>query len=194
MLSDLPPATKDSASAKPDGGAELRPALRPPQFRLSTMFWIVGACGLLFTAMSAAGPIGAFALLLLVLAIVAHIAGGAIGTRLREIGSVKDPAEQLLLRSRSTRVAKHEFAPETQLCQRTSVSRTMIIFTIVGAVLLGVTGSAALFWLTWGKLNAPTAIVAIGSSAVLGALVGFMCSSFAQIAGGAWWQARRGVK
>ena len=64
----------------------------------------------------------------------------------------------------------------------------------VGAVLLGVTGSAALFWLTWGKLNAPTAIVAIGSSAVLGALVGFMCSSFAQIAGGAWWQARRGVK
>jgi hypothetical protein len=183
-----PPTNRETASAD-----HQRPALRPPQFRLSTLLWIVTGCAALFAAMAAAGPIGAFALLLLVLAIIAHVAGGAIGTRLREIGSAKDPEDVTVVRLRE-RVLQHEFAPETQLCRRTKLSRTMIAFTIAGAVLLGVAGSAALFWLTWAEVNVPTAIVAIGSSSVLGAFLGFMCSSFAQTAGGAWWQARRGVR
>lgn len=190
MISDSPPtderAQRDQTSASPDN----RPGLRPPQFTLATMFWIVSGCGLLFAAMVAVGPLGAFALLLLVLAIVGHIAGNSIGTELRRIGDSHDMAAGPQRRA----VAQHEFAPETQLCRRTSISRTMIGFTIAGAVLLGMIGSAALFWLTWGQVNLPTAIVAIGSSCVLGGFAGFMCSSFAQIAGGAWWQARRGVK
>ena len=194
MIPKMPPAAKNSAKHTPASEAETRPALRPPQFKLATLFWVVTGCGLLFAAMAAAGPIGAFALLLLVLAIIAHVAGGAIGTQLREIGSTKDPQESLTLRSPHQRVAQHEFAPETQLCRRTALSRTMIAFTIMGAVFVGILGSAALFWLTWGQVNLPTAIVAIGSSCVLGGLAGFMCSSFAQIAGGAWRQARRGVK
>ena len=170
-----------------------RPALRRPQFTLATLFWIISGCGLLFAAMIAVGPLGAFALLLLVLAIVAHVAGNSLGTQLRQIGD-KNDSHDAPAKPRWRAVAEHEFVPETQLCRRTSISRTMIGFTIAGAVLLGVVGSAALFWLTWGQVNLPTAIVAIGSSCVLGGFVGFMCSSFAQIAGGAWWQARRGVK
>jgi hypothetical protein len=181
----------DDAIAK-KGGHDSRPALRPPQFTLSTLLWVIGGCGVLFAAMTAAGPIGAFALLLLVLAIIAHVAGNAIGTRLREIGSVK-PQEEVPVGAAHS-VSRDQFAPETPLCRRTALSRAMIASTAIGAVLFGVIGSAALFWLTWGQVNLPTAIVAIGSSSVLGALAGFTCSSFAQIAGGAWWQARSGVK
>lgn len=194
MNADVTPRAEDSAQDIRPSDPPLPPALRPPQFRLATLLWLVTGCALLFAAMAAVGPIGAFALLLLVLAIVAHVAGGAIGTRLREVGSASAAPDLRSARPLRERVAQHEFAPETQLCRHTSISRTMIAFTIAGAVLLGVAGSAALFWLTWGHVNMPTAIVAVGSSTVLGALAGFMCSSFAQTAGGAWWQARRGVK
>jgi hypothetical protein len=194
MIPEMPPAAKTTAKATPTGEEETRPALRPPQFKLATLFWIVSGCGVLFAAMSAVGPLGAFALLVLVLAIIAHVSGAAIGAQLREIGSTKDPQEALALRSPQQGVAEHEFAPKTQLCRRTSISRTMIGCTIAGAVLLGAVGSAILFWLAWGHVNLPTAIVAIGSSCLLGGLVGFMGSSFAQIAGGAMRQAGRGVK
>ena len=143
--------------------------------------------------MVAAGPLGAAALLMLVLLVIAHIAGASIGTRLRQIGDACD-SQKAPDRPRRRTVAQHEFAPETQLCRRTCVSRTMISFTIAGAVLLGCVGSGTLFWLTWGQVNVPTAIVAIGSSSFLGGFVGFIGSSFLQTAGAAWWQARRGVK
>lgn len=194
MSAEYLSAADESTRASPASDTSPRPALRPPQFRLSTLLWGVTGCGLLFATMMAAGPIGGFALLLLVLAIIAHVAGGAIGTRLREIGSVRDPPEKISSHPRSEPVPRHEFAPETQLCRRTAVSRTMVGFTIAGAVLLGMIGSAFLLWLTWGRVNLPTTIVAIGSSCMLGGLLGFMCSSFAQVAGGAWRQARRGVK
>lgn len=192
MPAKLPLPADENTQTLPESASP--PALRPPQFRLATLLWLVTGCGLLFAAMTAAGPIGAFALLLLVLAIVAHVAGGAIGTRLREIGSAKETRETLALRPRRAGVAEHEYAPPSQLSRRTALSRTMIGFTLAGALLLGTAGSAALFWLTWGQVNLPTAVVAIGSSCVLGALAGFTCSSFAQTAGGAWWQARRGVR
>jgi len=193
MIPELPPTNDLEQRDHPLKASDNRPALRPPQFTLATMFWVMSGCGLLLAAMLAVGPLGAFALLLLVLAIVAHIAGNSLGTQLRQIGDAHD-SHDAPARPRRRTVAQHEFAPETQLCRRTSISRTMIAFTIAGAVLLGVMGSAALFWLTWGQVNLPTAIVAVASSCVLGGFVGFMCSSFAQVAGGAWWQARRGVK
>jgi hypothetical protein len=153
---------------------------------------VIAALGLLFAAMTAAGAIGALLLLLLVLSIMAHVAGNVIGTRLRTIGSTPDPAEKGVQRRPPRVVFQHEYAPATALCRRTAMSRMMIGATITGAVICGACGGAVLIWLTWGEVNLPTALVAVGSSTVLGGFLGFMTSSFTQIAGGAWREAGRG--
>ena len=64
-----------------------RAGLKPPQFRLSTLLWGMAALSALFAAMTWVGPLAAFGLVLLALSIVAHVAGNALGTRLRENGS-----------------------------------------------------------------------------------------------------------
>jgi len=186
-------------------GVELqRPALQPPRFTLATMMCGVIALSVLFAAMTAAGPIGGFALLLLVLAILAHVAGNAVGTRLRRYGNV--PAEDVgdaphaetrraeTRRAQARRAQAHgdgpyQPTPASTLSQRSQVTRTMLVFTATGAAALGGCGGALLIFFTWRQLNVPTAVVAVASPTVLGGLLGFMISSFTQTAGGAWRQA-----
>lgn len=153
--------------------------------------WIMAAVGALLAGMTAAGPIGGFALLLLALAILAHVAGNSIGSRLQEIGDEPLPCATDEHRRPRRSVMENEYAPVSNLSRRTTISLTMIIFTITGAVLLGAGGGAMLIWLTWGQLNIPTAVVAVASSTVLGGFLGFTTSSLTQIAGGAWWEANR---
>ena len=169
------------------------PALQPPQFRLATMLWIVAGLSVLFAAMVAVGPLAAFGLLLLVLSVFAHVIGAALGGRLRSIGNMT-PAdgEQAPGRRSPGRVQQHEYAPATALRRRTALSTATIAFTVSGAALAGVGGGALLIWITWGSVNLSTAAVAVGSSSVLGGLLGFATGSFTQIAGGAWREAHTG--
>ena len=180
--------------SQPDKTIESQPkqrkALEPPQFSLATLFWVIACLGVLFALMSAAGPIGGFALLLLVLAILAHVAGNKLGTRLRSFGNEKvvdlDDHRQ---KPRRTEDARLVAAPPSSLSHTANVTWTMLIFSAVGAVSLGVTGSALLIWLAWSELNLATTIVAVLSPTVLGGIIGFAVSSFTQTAGGAWREA-----
>lgn len=174
-------------SPPPERGRRGRPTLRPPQFRLSTMLWVVAAIAVVLAAMKAMGPIGAFALLLLLLAILAHVAGNAIGTQLRSIGSMPNdepPCPAL------PRFSRRPDSVPVPLGMRSAISRTMIACTISAAAVFGLLGGTFLTWFTGGA-NVPTIILATVSSSVLGGLLGFAGSSFAQVAGGAWIQARR---
>ena len=181
----------DRMDAKRPPNDQPQPALQPPQFTLRTLLWIMtGLCGLL-AGMTAAGPIGGFALLILVLAVVAHVVGNALGTRLREIGSDKNNAGEA---SPRPPVVHSDFAPVSRLSQRTGIGLVMVAFTLAGAILCGAVGGALLIWLAWEHLNIPTAIVAISSSSVLGGFLGFTTSSFTQTAGGAWWEAHSGAR
>lgn len=57
--------------------------LKPPQFGLATMFFAVtGLCGLL-VAFRVIGPIGGTMMVLLLLVVLAHVAGNVLGRRLR---------------------------------------------------------------------------------------------------------------
>lgn len=184
-------ATSDRLPPPAESLPGQRPALQPPRFSLKTLMWTITALGALFGAMAAAGPLGGFALLLLVLAILAHVAGNKIGTRLREIGSTPDePSERTPPAAEGAKL-RATAAPAGSLSRYSHLTWTMIAFTVAGAVALGGVGGTLLIWLTWGQLNLPTAVVAIVSPTVLGALLGFAVSSFTQTAGGAWWEARR---
>ena len=166
-----------------------RPALEPPRFSLATLFWIIAGLGVLFGLMTAAGPLGGFAMLLFVLVLIAHVAGNSIGTRLREFGNEKVEEDHPLRKSRGEEDARRAAAPASNLSLGGSVSLTMLVFTIAGAALVGSTGSALLIWLTWSKLNVATTIIAVVSPTVLGGIVGFAISSFTQTASGAWREA-----
>ena len=180
---------ENSSDGAPSQGQ--RPALSPPQFRLSTLLWVVAALSALFSAMTAAGPLGGFVLLLMVLAVLAHIVGNSIGTRLRSCGNATiDDRESAPAHHRDAHI-KHK-APASNLANTSGVTRSMVIFTVSGAVLMGTLGASLLMWFVWGRLNLPTAIVAIVSPAVLGGLLGFAISSFTRTAGGAWREAHVG--
>ena len=166
-----------------------RSALKPPQFSLSTLLWVIAGLAGLFGLMTAAGPLGGFALLLLVLVIVAHVAGNSLGTRLRSFGSERVEDDHPQRKAAVTTDPRQAAAPASNLSLRGKVSLAMLVFTIAGAAIFGALGTTTLIWLTWNQLNLATAIVAIVSPAVLGGWIGFAISSFTQTAGGAWREA-----
>ena len=164
--------------------------LRPPQFGLRTLLLLVTACSVLLALERwfSLAPIAVAALLLLALSIFAHVAGNAIGTRLREIGDQPEDSGT----DRATRFRQpqaRDFAPATQLSQRRSLGWTIVVATVTGAVAGGIGGG---LW-TWlessgpiGLLNIAVGVVAFG---VLGGIGAFTTVALMQVLGGAIWQA-----
>ena len=166
-----------------------RPALEPPKFSLASLLWGVAVLAGLLGLMTAVGPLGGFALLLLALVIVAHVAGNSLGTRLRSFGSKKIKEAEAHRALADLDELRQAAAPASNLSWHSRISRTMLVFTIAGAAILGSAGGTILIWLAWSQLNIATAIVAIVSPTVLGGWIGFALSSFTQTAGGAWREA-----
>lgn len=157
-----------------------RPGLHPPQFGLSAMLWMVALlCGV-FALMGTVGPLGAFALVLGVLAIFAHIAGNAIGTTLRDNSSRAAKKENRHKEARRA-VKKDEFAPTTKLSRRDSLGITIVITTAVGIVVGSVGGGTLLALINWGQLTWPSLLIACSASAVLGGIAGFSVSSLVHV-------------
>ena len=133
---------------------------------------IAGLCVLLAT--SKVSPIAAFVLALLMMAIIAHVAGNAIGTRLRNHGD----------RQRSKRNATRttpragDFAPATQLRWRTSLGKSMFVITGVGALVGAIVGGIALKHVYGNKLTIASHALSTGAFGVLGGFVGFLSGSF----------------
>ena len=170
------------------------PPLTPPRFGLGTLlFWVAVFCAWL-ASYSLLGATGAFALGLLILAIVAHVAGNAIGMRLRQHAAERPPADHESpppQRSRLPRLATDDFAPATRLRQRDSLGKPIFYFTALGSLACAILGG---YWLTQLLGDAATmANIGLGvfASGVLGAIWSFVAGSFLQVAGTALWQASR---
>ena len=166
-----------------------RPALRPPQFGLKGLFWTTTLVAVAIVALSALSPMVASGVVLLVLAVGAHVVGNALGTRLRDHGNTPLPtADQPLRRERPQ---QHHFAPPTPLSHRQKMGRMMSVLSGAGAILGGGAGGALLALLNWEKVTVANMALATVSCAILGALVGFLGGSFVKVAFEAWWQAHR---
>jgi hypothetical protein len=183
------PKSKIGAPASA-GHPELPKRLRPPQFGLRTLLLLVTACAFLLALERwfSLAPIAVAALVLLALSIFAHVAGNAIGTRLREIGDQPDDggADQAY---RFRQPQAGDFAPATQLSQRQSLGWTIVVATITGTIAGGIGGG---LW-TWlassgpiGPLNIAVGVVAFG---VLGGIGAFTTVGLTQVLCGAIWQA-----
>lgn len=169
--------------------------LKPPQFGLTTLFWGLGLLAILLTIFRGAGPIAAFATGLLMLAIMAHVAGNALGGQLRSLGShtIDSPSDTAIhfRQPRNSQLNPTEFAPPTRLRQQTKMGRIMTLLTGGGAIVAAVAGAKLLIE-TLGQ-SATASNIGFGtlSFGVLGGLWGFGASRFLQVFIDAWWQAHR---
>ena len=176
---------------KPDVD-DRRPGLPPPRFSLAALFWLIGVLGVLFAAMGYFGSHATLLLIVLALAVFAHVAANALGTRLRENGNRRMDGEGKPVAGPAAwqRVAKSDFAPATRLRERSALGKPAVIATIVGAVLGGVLGGFGLT-LVMQRITVTTVVLGVFASAVLGGVWSFLAASFCQVALGAAWQAVR---
>lgn len=154
---------------------------RPPQFSLRTLFWLMAILSALFATMVAVGVVWSLMLLMVVGLVVAHVLGNAIGTRLRDDDAGRrnqslPPGVQPQPRSVSTAKAAQE------LRVRKPLGQLLLIFIAAGALSGAMLGRFVLIHSQWQPLPTSDAIVGISSCAVLGAIAGFMASSFFKVA------------
>lgn len=168
-----------------------RGGLDPPQLRLSTLMWLVAFLCAVFATMTAVSPLAAWGLVLLVLAVFAHVAGNALGTKLRKSGDRPIAGKSLPSSRTAKKVRGDKFAPTTNLSQRYSLGTTILI-TTGGGALLGIALVGGLLALTyWGKLTWLNITVAGIGSGVIGGLCGFLVSGFVHVSLVAYLQTTR---
>ena len=165
-------------------------SLRPPQFGLRTLLLLVAACGMLLALRQWLDPIVLGAIVFLALSVFCHVAGNAIGTRLREIDDQPQPSGP---ESPPTRLhpRPQDFAPVTQLSSRHSLGWTIIIASSVGITTGAIGGGLWTFLAGNGHAGMLNIAVGVIAFAVLGCLAAFATVGFAQVLVGAIWQALR---
>jgi hypothetical protein len=167
--------------------------LRPPQFGLRTLLWAVTAIGMVLALGQWLPPITVACIVLLALSILAHIAGNAIGTRLREIGDLPENRDETGPSSKRQpgRPQASDFAPATHLGRRTQLGWPIVIGSVAGVLLGGIGGG---LWTLMasrgpvGPLNVGVGVVAFG---VLGGIGAFLIFGFVQVGVAAIRQALR---
>lgn len=169
-----------------------RPALPPPRFSLGTLFVVTAGLGVLFAGVHYFGIFWIVIVILFVLCVVAHVAGNALGTKLRQFGST--PLEPDGTPADVQPIAKPrpgDFAPVTRLRQRRPLGRRILFITGCGALVGGFVGFIGIAWLTDGPAEWQVYTLGAGASAVLGAIWTFAAASFIQVTFGEFLHARR---
>ena len=141
--------------------------------RLVTYSWLAVVIAVACAAIGWLGLAGWMAVLVLLASVGMHVAGNAIGTRLRE--------------SADRDVHRRELPPQqplpaarpTHLERRSSLGRLVPVSARIGAAFGGTAGMASLLAFT---ASSPAGAVLGGvSSAVMGGLFGFLGASFVEV-------------
>jgi hypothetical protein len=167
--------------------------LRPPQFGLRTLLLVVAGCAVVLAILRLGwlSPIAIGVIAFLAVSVFLHVAGNAIGTRLREIGDKngslqEDPAPPVVRRPRP-----QDFAPATLLGQRRSLGWTIIVAVSVGITTGAIGGGLWTFSAARGHAGIIEVTFGVVAFAVLGGIASFATVGFAQVLFGAIFQAMR---
>jgi hypothetical protein len=179
------------ASVPPE---DRRPALQPPQFGLSTLLWTMAVLCAVLAAMKFLGPLGAFALVLLLLSVLAHISGNALGTRLRACGDQPlDEKDRPLRPSDRRRGGIPPLASPQRLSQRQCVG---ILLTVIVATAIAAGAGGGAWWTLHFERNPSTQDVGLAAVAfgVLGGIWGLIAGGFVLVGIGAVREALQGAR
>lgn len=195
VLAALPPRSGESVcegiAAEDAPPASRQPSDRPWQFNLRQMFRWLAAISVLFAILAAIGTAAA-AVLVWILALAAvHVAANAWGTQTWQPGAVRDdPAAHCPPRRHDPAHLVHA-APASRISGEIRLGWTMLVCTACGALTGTALGGYALLaaYGHTGKFGA----IAFGTTAatVLGAFLGFLSSSFLDVALRTLWEATR---
>lgn len=143
--------------------------------KLSTYSWLAVAVAVSVAAIGWLGLAGWMAVLVLLASIAMHVAGNAIGTRLRD-----DTDRGLDARGREPfhRSTVPEHSP-TLLERSESLGRLVPVSAAIGGLTGGLIGGAALALLV--KSSIAGTVLGGVSSAVIGGLLGFLLAGFVEI-------------
>jgi hypothetical protein len=143
--------------------------------RLETYTWLAVVLGVACAAINWLGLAGWMAAVVLLVSIAAHVAGNALGTRMREATD-----RDLAGRVRTGQVPLQPVVcPPTHLERRSRLGMLIPVSAGIGATCGGIAGTASLLSFTSSSLAGAT----LGglSSAVIGGLIGFLAASFIEI-------------
>lgn len=143
--------------------------------RLTTYSWLAVVVGVACAAIGWLGLAGWLAVAVLTASVAAHVAGNALGTRLRDAAD-RDPARS---GSRPIVTPLPPRAQPSRLERRTSLGALVPVSAMIGGCCGGVGGTVALRTLASSSLAG--AVLGGLSSAVIGALAGFLGASFVEI-------------
>lgn len=143
--------------------------------RAVTYSWLAVVIGIACAAIGWLGLAGWMAALVLVASVGVHVAGNALGTRLRE-ATDRDLAKTS---PRRPAVPLPPVRPPAQLQRRSSLGGLVPVSAAVGGLCGGACGAVMLYRLASSSL----AGAALGgvSSAIIGGLLGFLGASFVEI-------------
>lgn len=142
--------------------------------KLSTYSWLVVVVAAAVAAIGWLGLAGWMAVAVLAASVAMHVAGNAIGTRLRERTD-----RELTVSDRPVAAAVLPTHSPGRLERSESLGRLVPVSAAIGGVIGGVVGTAALSVLV--KSSMAGAALGGVSSAVIGALVGFLLASAVEI-------------
>lgn len=156
-----------------------RPALRPPQFGLATLLWGVAILCVLLTALTLVGPLGAFALTMLILSVLAHVSGNALGMRLRDCGDQPVDEHDRPL----ARVPHYDRGVNMPLTPpRLSQHRRLgLVLTAIVALAMSLGAGGGAWWTIESQNPPPTAqdiFLAAAAFGVLGGIWGLIAGGF----------------
>lgn len=143
--------------------------------RLTTYSWLAVVIGVSCAAIGWLGLAGWLAVVVVVASVGAHVAGNALGTRLRDAAD-RDPAR---FGTRPLVTVVPAPSRPSRLERRTSLGSLVPISATIGGCCGGVAGAVALRALADSSLAG--ALLGGVSSAVIGAFFGFLGASFVEI-------------
>jgi hypothetical protein len=167
----------DLAESVPPPNEDPDAVLKPPQFTLRTMLVVVTAVACLLAVMTAVGSFWSLAILLFLALISAHVAGNAVGTRLRNHSARRPTGPRAAVPHPAT---PREFTSPKRLTVPARLHWITLVMAGGGALAGGYFGGSAL---AGNYPEATTAAVVLGvvSSGVLGGFAGFAGSSFVSV-------------
>jgi hypothetical protein len=143
--------------------------------RTVTYSWLAVVVGVACAAIGWLGIAGWMAVAVVAASIAAHVAGNALGTKLRE-ATDRDLSKTGL---RQSAVMLPLQRPPANLERRASLGSLVVVSAVIGGACGGIAGSAMLYWLASSSLAG--ALLGGVSSAVIGGLIGFLGASFVEI-------------
>lgn len=165
----------------PSDEADVRSGLRPPQFRLRTLLAGVALLCALLAVAKLLSPAAVLVLIVIVLSIVAHVAGNALGTQLRDRGNRRLNSASSPSPHQPPTLTQEHFAPPSKLSSRYSLGLIVVPFIVVGSIGAAVGGG---FWLAntvREKATLANMSLGVGAFAVIGGILGFLSGTFLKV-------------